>query len=101
MSWETLISVLEDIGLGQLAKSIRDVKIECCYPLRMRIVLKGGADCGGHYFHQLFLKDPKRRLNAVVQFARGMSAIGELHSEGSVLEEPSVSKKLLPFKFYV
>ena len=37
MSWETLISVLEDIGLDQLAKSIRDAKycriiIECNYP---------------------------------------------------------------------
>ena len=27
VSWETLISVLEDIGLNQLAKSIRDVII--------------------------------------------------------------------------
>ena len=29
VSWETLVSVLEDIGLNQLAKSIRDTVI-CC-----------------------------------------------------------------------
>ena len=59
---------------------------------------KGGADWWWALFPSAVLES---RLNTRIQLARGVPLVSELHSERNVLEEPSVSKKLLPFKFYV
>ena len=55
MSWEALISVLEDIGLDQLAISINcSIIIErTCYPFaHAHCIRRVGLTGGGHYFHQ-------------------------------------------------